>query len=171
MNVGFIGLGRMGRGMARLILSGGHHLAVHDIAMSQAEPPLVAEGVAAAAQVADACKDRDVVVTMLGEDAAVLDIALRRGGLRDSLPAGSIHLATEWQRSNPGGCTYGGKSVPGRGPGARKAGHGCGGTAGACYREPRGHSPSVRAALRVDRAARISRRHAAGSRHRYQTCQ
>jgi 3-hydroxyisobutyrate dehydrogenase-like beta-hydroxyacid dehydrogenase len=92
MNVGFIGLGRMGQGMARRILSGGHHLAVYDIAMSQVEG-LVAAGAAAAAHVAEACKGRDVVVTMLVEDAAVLDIALRRGGLRDSLPAGSIHLA------------------------------------------------------------------------------
>ena len=30
MNVGFIGLGRMGQGMAQRILSGGHSLAVHD---------------------------------------------------------------------------------------------------------------------------------------------
>ena len=32
MKVGFIGLGRMGSGMARRILSGGHELAVYDVA-------------------------------------------------------------------------------------------------------------------------------------------
>ncbi len=92
MNVGFIGLGRMGQGMARRILSGGHNLAVHDAAMSQAAD-IVAAGARAAATVAEVCKDRDVVVTMLVEDATVTEVALDRGGIRDSLPAGAIHLA------------------------------------------------------------------------------
>jgi 3-hydroxyisobutyrate dehydrogenase-like beta-hydroxyacid dehydrogenase len=92
LNVGFIGLGRMGQGMARRILSGGHNLAVHDLVMSQVAD-IVAEGASAAATVADVCRNRDVVVTMLVEDAAVLDVALRRGGIRDSLPAGAVHLA------------------------------------------------------------------------------
>ena len=92
MNVGFIGLGRMGRGMALRILSGGHHLAVHDAVPSQITD-IVAAGATAAATVADVCKDRDVVVTMLVEDAVVTDVALRPGGMRDSLPAAAIHLA------------------------------------------------------------------------------
>jgi 3-hydroxyisobutyrate dehydrogenase-like beta-hydroxyacid dehydrogenase len=92
MNVGFIGLGRMGQGMARRILSGGHNLAVHDVVMSQVAD-VVAAGATAAATVADVCKGRDVVVTMLVEDAAVTDVALREAGIRDSLPAGAIHLA------------------------------------------------------------------------------
>jgi 3-hydroxyisobutyrate dehydrogenase-like beta-hydroxyacid dehydrogenase len=92
MKVGFIGLGRMGRGMARRILSGGHDLAVHDAVMSQVAD-IVAEGATAAATVAEVCKDRDVVVTMLVDDAAVIDVAQRPGGIRDSIPTGAIHLA------------------------------------------------------------------------------
>jgi 3-hydroxyisobutyrate dehydrogenase-like beta-hydroxyacid dehydrogenase len=92
MNVGFIGLGRMGGGMARRILTGGHNLAVHDVLMSQAAD-LVAAGASPAATVADACKGRDVVVTMLVEDSTVIDVALRGQGIRDALPAGAIHLA------------------------------------------------------------------------------
>lgn len=92
MNVGFIGLGRMGQGMARRILSGGHNLVVYDVAISQAAD-VVAAGATAAESVADVCKDRDIVVTMLVEDATVTDVALRPGGIRDSLPAGAIHLA------------------------------------------------------------------------------
>jgi 3-hydroxyisobutyrate dehydrogenase-like beta-hydroxyacid dehydrogenase len=92
MNVGFIGLGRMGQGMARRILSGGHNLAVHDVVMSQVAD-IVAAGASAAATVADVCKGRDVVVTMLVEDTVVTDVALRHDGIRDSLPAGAIHLA------------------------------------------------------------------------------
>lgn len=90
MNIGFIGLGRMGLGMARRILTGGHSLGVYDIVASRAAEIAGATG---AASVADVCKGRDVVVTMLVEDAAVTDVALRPGGIRDSLPAGSIHLA------------------------------------------------------------------------------
>ena len=54
---------------------------------------LAAAGAIAAATIAQVCKDRDVVVTMLVEDATVTDVALRGGGIRDSLPAGGIHLA------------------------------------------------------------------------------
>jgi 3-hydroxyisobutyrate dehydrogenase-like beta-hydroxyacid dehydrogenase len=92
MNVGFIGLGRMGQGMARRILGGGHHLTVHDIAASQMAD-LAAAGASASATVLEACKGREVVVTMLVEDATVIDVATRPGGIRDSLPPGAIHLA------------------------------------------------------------------------------
>jgi 3-hydroxyisobutyrate dehydrogenase-like beta-hydroxyacid dehydrogenase len=91
VKVGFIGLGRMGRGMASRILSGGHNLAVHDVVMSQVAD-IVAAGASAASTVADVCKDRDVVVTMLVDDAAVTDVALRDEGIRDALPSGAIHL-------------------------------------------------------------------------------
>ena len=92
MNIGFIGLGRMGRGMARRILSGGHRLAVYDTVASQLGDAVRA-GANAAATVADVCYSREVVVTMLVEDATVSDVTLRPGGIRDSLPPGSIHLA------------------------------------------------------------------------------
>ena len=92
MRVGFIGLGRMGKGMAHRILNGGHDLAVYDVvreAMSEFE----AAGARVASSVADVCRQRDVVVTMLLEDATVIDVALSPGGMRDSLPVGAIHLA------------------------------------------------------------------------------
>jgi 3-hydroxyisobutyrate dehydrogenase-like beta-hydroxyacid dehydrogenase len=92
VNIGFIGLGRMGRGMAGRILSGGHRLAVYDVVASQLGDA-VAAGASAAATVADVCYSREVVVTMLVEDATVSDVTLRPGGIRDSLPPGSIHLA------------------------------------------------------------------------------
>jgi 3-hydroxyisobutyrate dehydrogenase-like beta-hydroxyacid dehydrogenase len=82
----------MGQGMARRILSGGHSLAVHDALMSQVAG-IVEAGASAAATVADVCQGRDVVVTMLVEDAVVTDVSLRSGGIRDSLFSGAIHLA------------------------------------------------------------------------------
>jgi 3-hydroxyisobutyrate dehydrogenase-like beta-hydroxyacid dehydrogenase len=82
----------MGSGMARRILEGGHELAVYDVVRAQVDP-LVAAGARAADSVADVCDGRDVVVTMLVEDATVVDATVRPGGLRDSLPHGAIHLA------------------------------------------------------------------------------
>ena len=92
MKVGFIGLGRMGRGMARRILDSGQDLAVYDV-VREATVEFANAGARVATSVADLCKDRDVVLTMLVEDATVLDVALTAGGMRDSLPSGSIHLA------------------------------------------------------------------------------
>jgi 3-hydroxyisobutyrate dehydrogenase-like beta-hydroxyacid dehydrogenase len=92
MNVGFIGLGRMGHGMARRILEGGHKLTVYDISAPRVAE-LAAAGATAATTVAEACRHCDVVVTMLVEDSSVVEVALRPEGIRDSLSAGSIHLA------------------------------------------------------------------------------
>ena len=92
MNVGFLGLGRMGRGMAHRLLGGGHDLVVYDVLPAAVEG-LVASGARAAASVQAACEGRNVVVTMLVEDATVLDVVQSPRGIRDSLPKGAIHLA------------------------------------------------------------------------------
>lgn len=92
MKVGFIGLGRMGQGMAHRILGGGHDLVVHDVVHAQTVA-LAEAGARVAASVAELSADRDLVVTMLVEDATVVDVAQRPGGLCESLPAGAIHLA------------------------------------------------------------------------------
>ena len=92
MRVGFIGLGRMGRGMAHRIFDGKHDLVVYDVVAAQTEA-FAAAGARVADTVAQACAGCEVVVTMLVEDAAVTDIALRPGGLCDSLPEGAVHLA------------------------------------------------------------------------------
>jgi 3-hydroxyisobutyrate dehydrogenase-like beta-hydroxyacid dehydrogenase len=91
MKVGFIGLGRMGRGMAGRVLGGGHELAVFD-AVPAATAELGSAGARVATSIADVCSGRDVVVTMLVEDAAILDVATNAGGLCDSLPKGAIHM-------------------------------------------------------------------------------
>jgi hypothetical protein len=92
MNVGFIGLGRMGKGMARRILGAGHDLAVFDVSRPAVDE-LAGEGARATASVQEVCAGRDVVVTMLVEDAAVVDVVVRPVGLRDSMPKGAVHLA------------------------------------------------------------------------------
>ena len=92
MRVAFIGLGRMGRGMALRIAGGGHDLVVYDVVRAQTDE-LAAAGARVAPSVAEACDGREAVVTMLVEDAAVIDLAVRAGGLCEALPRGAIHVA------------------------------------------------------------------------------
>ena len=93
MKVGFIGLGRMGKGMAERILAAGHDLAVYDV-IPQATAEFRSAGARIASSVAEVCRDREVVITMLAEDAAVHDVALGPAGMCASLPAGAIHMAS-----------------------------------------------------------------------------
>jgi 3-hydroxyisobutyrate dehydrogenase-like beta-hydroxyacid dehydrogenase len=92
MNVGFIGLGRMGSGMAHRLLGGGHDLAVYDVVSAQTTQ-FAKAGARVATSLSELCAGREVVVTMLVEDATVMEVALGREGLRDSLAPGAIHLA------------------------------------------------------------------------------
>jgi 3-hydroxyisobutyrate dehydrogenase-like beta-hydroxyacid dehydrogenase len=101
MKVGFIGLGRMGRGMARRIFGAGHDLVVYDV-VREATAEFASAGARVAASIADVCRERDVVVTMLVEDATVLDVALNKGGCEiHLLRAPSIWPwePTEWRQS------------------------------------------------------------------------
>src|SRR4029434_9738082 len=97
MRVGFTGLGRMGKGMAHRILSGGDDLAVYDVA-TQATIEFAKGGAHAASSVEDLCKDRDVVVTMSAEDPAVNEVAFGHEQLCASLP-GAIHIASGTYRN------------------------------------------------------------------------
>jgi hypothetical protein len=91
MKVGFIGLGRMGSGMARRILDAGHDLLVYDSVASQSTA-LASAGARAAGSISEVCDGRDIVVTMLVEDAAVADVAFGPSGLCASLSRAAIHL-------------------------------------------------------------------------------
>lgn len=90
MKVGFVGLGRMGQGMARRLLDAGYDLAVYDVVAAHAEQ-LADAGARACASVADLA-DREVVVTMLVEDGHVRDVALGPEGLCATLGKQAIHV-------------------------------------------------------------------------------
>ena len=91
MKVGFIGLGRMGRGMALQILGGGHELVVFNRTPEKASD-LAEAGARVASSIAGACEGQEVVVTMLAQDAALEEVTLGAGGIRDRMPTGAIHL-------------------------------------------------------------------------------
>ena len=79
MNVGFIGLGRMGQAMARNLLKARHRVFVFNRTRSRAEE-LRHEDAEVADSPAGACKG-DIVITMLADDDAVEDVVLGIAGL------------------------------------------------------------------------------------------
>lgn len=88
MQVGFIGLGKMGLGMATNLLKAGHTLTVYNRTPARLQP-LLEQG-ARAGSIAEAARN-EVLITMLADDAA-LNTVLDDGGLAN-LPAGAIHLS------------------------------------------------------------------------------
>ena len=91
MKVGFLGLGRMGRGMAGRILESGNELTVYDI-VPEASKGLATAGAKVAGTVEELAAGSEVVVSMLVHDEAIRSVALDAGGLCESLPEGAIHV-------------------------------------------------------------------------------
>lgn len=91
MRVAFIGLGRMGQGMARRILDAGHDLVIYDQIPEQTSS-LQAAGSVVANSIAEATKEREIVITMLPGDAALEDVVFADGGLLTSMEKGMIHV-------------------------------------------------------------------------------
>jgi 3-hydroxyisobutyrate dehydrogenase-like beta-hydroxyacid dehydrogenase len=92
MKVGFIGLGRMGAGMATHLLKAGHEVTVYNRTRVKAGA-LAAHGARIADGIAAACRG-DAVVTMLADDAAVEEAVLGKAGVLESLPAGALHVSS-----------------------------------------------------------------------------
>jgi 3-hydroxyisobutyrate dehydrogenase-like beta-hydroxyacid dehydrogenase len=92
MKIAFIGLGRMGAGMARNLLRAGHSLAVFNRSRERAEA-LAAAGARVANSPADASRDAEVVMTMVADDLALEQVAFGSDGLAPALKSGCIHLS------------------------------------------------------------------------------
>jgi 3-hydroxyisobutyrate dehydrogenase-like beta-hydroxyacid dehydrogenase len=92
MKVGFIGLGRMGQGMAGRILDAGHDLLVSDPTPGQTDQ-LVSGGAEAVDSPAAATVGRDVVISMLPSDTILAAVLEGEGGLINGMPTDCIHMA------------------------------------------------------------------------------
>lgn len=92
MRVGFIGLGRMGQGMAGRLIEAGHDLRICD-QIPENMQTLHAAGAVIADSIAGVCHDRDVVISMLPHDGALEAVVSGPGGLVESLPASTAHMA------------------------------------------------------------------------------
>lgn len=92
MKVGFIGLGRMGAGMATNLLKAGHELTVYNRSPGRAQA-LAALGAKIARSVPDACRGQ-VVFTMLANDEAVEDVVFGDAGIVHALARDAAHVSS-----------------------------------------------------------------------------
>ena len=94
MRVGFIGLGVMGGGMARLLLEAGHDLTVHDRS-SEAVAPFVERGARSAETPRAAAEASEVVFTSLPGPNEVRAVFFEpEKGLLSGLRPGSVYVDT-----------------------------------------------------------------------------
>lgn len=91
MDLGFVGLGAMGQGMARVLLGAGHRVTVWNRTRERATP-LEAAGATIAGTPAEAAR-RGVVLSMLSDDRAVEAVAGGAEGILAGLPEGGVHVS------------------------------------------------------------------------------
>ncbi len=92
MQVGFIGLGAMGRPIAANIAKAGWPLAVFNRTAAKAAG-LEGKTLRVVRSPAEAAAGADVVVTMLADDAAVEAVAFGSGGILETLRKDAIHVS------------------------------------------------------------------------------
>src|SRR5215475_12122041 len=88
MEVGFVGLGRMGSAIAGRIVRAGHDVVAWNRTRAKAE---AVEGARVADSLGAVCAGRDVVITMLADDAALEEVVFSPGGLIESL-GGAVNM-------------------------------------------------------------------------------
>lgn len=89
--IGFIGLGNMGKPMARNLLKAGHAVVVHDVVEGPVRE-LCDLGAERGASVREVAARSSVVVTMLPSPRVVEAVALGEEGLRGALAPGSVYI-------------------------------------------------------------------------------
>jgi 3-hydroxyisobutyrate dehydrogenase len=90
-HVAFIGLGRMGHGMAARYLDAGFTLSVWNRSRAKAED-LIARGARWATSPEDAAIDADAVVTMVADDQASRAVWLSKDGAAATMKAGTLAI-------------------------------------------------------------------------------
>ena len=91
MEIGLIGLGNMGSGIAKTLLRAGHKLAVYNRTRSRAEA-LRGQGAIVASSIAEACRG-EAVLTMVADDRALESVVFGVGGVLASLLRGGLHVS------------------------------------------------------------------------------
>ncbi|MDX2155046.1 MAG: NAD(P)-dependent oxidoreductase [Hyphomicrobiaceae bacterium] len=87
--IAVIGMGQMGSGMARRLMSQGHDIVGYDI-NTQTRQALAKEGLAMAASARDAVAGRSIVLTSLPDPVAIRAAWLGEGGLIEVVAKGSL---------------------------------------------------------------------------------
>ena len=89
LNIGFIGLGVMGRAMSRNLVKAGHALVVYDIVPGLADP-IAAAGASIGTSSADVAARTETIITMLPDGPEVEQAVLGTGGVLEGIRAGSV---------------------------------------------------------------------------------
>ena len=91
MRIGFVGLGKMGAGMAANLVAAGHEVTVYNRTRQRAEP-LAQRGAKIVDRPGDLA-DAEAVVTMLADDQAVEEVVFGKDGLLAAMPADHTHIS------------------------------------------------------------------------------
>ena len=89
MNIGFIGLGIMGKPMAKNLLKAGHTLVVYDVVAAPVKE-LVEAGATAGTSPKDVASRNDLIITMLPNSPHVKKAVLGEGGVIEGAKPGSV---------------------------------------------------------------------------------
>jgi len=92
MKIGFIGLGKMGTGMARNLLRAGHQVAAYNRTREKAQA-LSKDGARLAISPADAARGADAVFTMLSDDQALSEVVFGDDGLASVPDPAPVHIS------------------------------------------------------------------------------
>jgi 3-hydroxyisobutyrate dehydrogenase len=112
MNIGFVGLGAMGRPMAGHIARAGHSLTVFDLDVAAAQR-LAGDATVHIAQGPEDFRATDLVVTMLPTGAIVRDVLLGHQGIAAELPRSALII--DMSSSEPAGTRELGATLAGLG--------------------------------------------------------
>jgi 3-hydroxyisobutyrate dehydrogenase-like beta-hydroxyacid dehydrogenase len=92
MDIGFIGLGSMGSGMASSLVRAGHQVTAYNRSQDKVDG-LAERGVQPARSVAEACGGQ-VVISMLADDAAMDAVTFGDDGILATLAPGAVHVSS-----------------------------------------------------------------------------
>jgi 3-hydroxyisobutyrate dehydrogenase-like beta-hydroxyacid dehydrogenase len=92
MKIGVLGLGKMGLGIASNLIKAGHEVVVWNRSAEKAAP-LVQLGASVAATPREAADAREVLITMLADDAALQSVAHGKDGFVTGLKENALHIS------------------------------------------------------------------------------
>ncbi|HLH41190.1 MAG TPA: NAD(P)-dependent oxidoreductase [Bryobacteraceae bacterium] len=91
MKIAFLGLGKMGAGMARNLIRAGHELTLYNRSIEKARE---ITGARVADSPAEACRDAEAAISMLADDHAVEVVVCGDRGIAAGLPEGAAHICS-----------------------------------------------------------------------------
>ncbi|MEO9601040.1 NAD(P)-dependent oxidoreductase [Parasphingorhabdus sp.] len=90
--IAFIGMGVMGGPMAAHLVDAGHELTVYNRTRAKAEAWGAKHGAALAENPAEAARDKQIVITCVGNDDDLASVTMGRDGAFSTMPSGSLFI-------------------------------------------------------------------------------